>query len=118
MIGTHRPSSDDPVATWELHARPVSISDDGNLVAFSSGSTDVVGNDTNGTVRDVFVRNMSAGQTNVVSTNAAGERSSLNASGASISGDGRYIAFTSFASNLVPGDTNDRRDVFVLRLKK
>lgn len=29
VIGTHRPSSDDPVATWELHARPVSISDDG-----------------------------------------------------------------------------------------
>ena len=90
----------------------VSISDDGNLVAFSSGSTDVVANDTNGTVRDVFVRNMAAGQTNVVSTNAAGQRSSLNASGASISGNGQFVAFNSSSGNLVEPDAGIS-DVFL-----
>lgn len=90
----------------------ISISDDGNLVAFSSGSTDIVGNDTNGTVRDVFVRNMAAGQTNVVSTNAAGERNQLNASGASISGDGQHVAFNSSSGNLVEPDAGTS-DVFL-----
>jgi len=91
----------------------ISISDDGNLVAFSSGSTDVVANDTNGAVRDVFVRNMSAGQTNVVSTNAAGARSSGNASGAAISGNGQFVAFNSSANNLVAGDTGSPTDIFL-----
>jgi Tol biopolymer transport system component len=82
----------------------VSVSDDGNLVAFSSGSTDIVANDTNG-VRDVFVRNMTVGQTNVASTNAAGVRGNGNASAPSLSGDGQFVAFHSGAQNLVDNDT-------------
>ena len=36
--------------------------------------------------------------------------------GPAISADGRFVAFESYASNLVPGDTNDAYDVFVRTL--
>lgn len=102
------------VATGGGNTSTVSVSDDGNLVAFSSGSTDIVINDTNG-VRDAFVRNMSAGLTNVVSTSAAGALNNANAAGPSISGDGALVAFHSNATNLVTPDPGTS-DVFLKNL--
>lgn len=102
------------VPTGGGNTSTVSVSDDGNLVAFSSGSTDIVINDTNG-VRDAFVRNMSAGLTNVVSTSAAGDLNNANAAGPWISGDGVFVAFHSNATNLVTPDPGTS-DVFLKNL--
>ena len=84
------------------------VSADGRYVAFSSSSADLVAGDTNRSI-DVFVRDRGTGRTERVSVGAGGEqarRSSLGSDQPSISGDGRFVAFSSAASNLVPGDTN------------
>ncbi|MEA2603626.1 MAG: hypothetical protein QOF89_4618 [Acidobacteriota bacterium] len=89
------------------------ISQDGRHVAFASASANLVPNDSNGTV-DIFVRDLDAGITRLVSVNAAGAGSGNGLSGPpSLSADGRFVAFQSDASDLVAGDTNGRGDVFV-----
>ena len=62
---------------------------------------------------DVFVRDRVAGQTILVSVTPSGKAGNASSFAASISADGRYVAFLSDASNLIPGDTNHVRDVFV-----
>jgi hypothetical protein len=54
-----------------------------------------------------------AGQTTRVSVSSAAEESDGQSCSRSVSGDGRYVAFDSYASNLVPGDTNAQGDIFV-----
>jgi hypothetical protein len=89
-----------------------SISADGRYVAFASYATNLVNGDTNG-YEDVFVRDRLSGITERVSISSSGEQGN-NASGdVSISADGRYVAFWSYATNLVNGDTNGYEDVFV-----
>jgi hypothetical protein len=89
-----------------------SISGDGRFVAFNSVSTNLVAGDTNLT-SDVFVRNRVTGAIERVSVDASGAQGNGYSSAASISGDGRYVAFQSYASNLVTGDTNGWPDIFV-----
>jgi Tol biopolymer transport system component len=88
-----------------------SISSDGRYVAFWTFATDIVANDTND-VADVYVRDRQTGATTLVSGGRAGQSNGYSESPV-ISGDGRYIAFDSFASNLVTADTNGANDVFV-----
>jgi Tol biopolymer transport system component len=88
----------------------ISVSADGTLVAFASGSPNLVPGDTNG-VRDVFVRNLVTGTTTLVSVGAGGQANGAS-SNAHISTDGRFVVFTSLAGNLVAGDTNGVADVF------
>ena len=89
-----------------------SISANGRYVAFESDASNLVANDTNAQ-RDVFVRDRIAKTTTRVSTSSTGTQSSGGSAYASISSDGRYVAFNSAASNLVPNDTNAVPDVFV-----
>jgi len=89
-----------------------SISADGRYVAFESIASNLVPGDTNG-VSDVFVHDRLTGQTTRVSVASDGTQGHSASDHPSISADGRYVAFESFASNLVPGDTNGKRDVFV-----
>jgi len=91
-----------------------SISADGRFVAFTSYADNLVAGDTNGE-RDVFVRDRSSGTTERVSVDSSGAEGNDRSGyfGSSISSDGRYVAFESFATNLVPGDTNGWEDVFV-----
>jgi Tol biopolymer transport system component len=89
-----------------------SISGDGRYVAFTSGDPNLVAGDSNGK-RDIFVRDMQTGTTTRASLNGDGEQGNNDSSQASISGDGRYVAFFSNASNLAPSDTNVQGDVFV-----
>jgi Tol biopolymer transport system component len=92
-----------------------SISADGRYVAFHSYASNLVSGDTNNS-EDVFVRDTVAGTTtrlSVSSDGKQGNRKSDTISAPSISADGRYVAFGSFASNLVAGDTNGLYDVFV-----
>ena len=89
-----------------------SISANGRYVAFSSAASNLVRGDRNNS-SDVFVRDRETGQTQRVSVASSGAEANLDSSRPSISADGRYVAFESAASNLVPGDGNGARDVFV-----
>ena len=88
------------------------ISPDGRYVAFESDATNLVSGDTNGML-DIFLRDRHTGQTTRVSVSSSGAQGNEDSSDPSVSSDGRYVAFYSLASNLVAGDTNAKRDVFV-----
>jgi Tol biopolymer transport system component len=88
------------------------ISADGRFVVFGSTATNLAAGDSDAAF-DVFVHDRVTGATELVSVNSA-EQHQNGASGAmDISANGRYVAFGSDASNLVPGDTNQQPDVFV-----
>jgi Tol biopolymer transport system component len=89
-----------------------SMSADGRYVAFWSDATNLVPGDSNGKT-DVFVRDRQLGTTERVSVSTGGLQGDFGSASQSISNDGRYVAFTSYATNLVPGDTNGTFDVFV-----
>lgn len=93
-------------------SRNPTISAEGGFVSFTSDATNLVGGDTNG-YADVFVRDRGAGTTRRVSVSSAGEEGGQPSGYSSISRDGRYVAFDSYATNLVGGDTNGYADVFV-----
>jgi Tol biopolymer transport system component len=89
------------------------LSAGGRFVVFSSDASNLVANDTNGR-SDVFVRDLATGVTRLVSVNKAGTGGGNNDSfGAIISANGRYVVFTSYASNLVANDANALPDLFV-----
>jgi hypothetical protein len=58
------------------------------------------------------------GTTALVSVDSAGNEGNGESFGPSISANGRFVAFTSFASNLVPGDTNGNDHIFVHELAR
>lgn len=87
------------------------ISGDGQRVAFASSATNLVPGDTNGAT-DVFVRNLAAGTTRRLSVSSSGRQGDGGSGTPAISANGRVVAFTSDASNLVPGDGNGFTDVF------
>jgi len=89
-----------------------SISASGRYVAFQSAASDLVAGDGN-SFADVFVHDREAGTTNRVSLDPQHENPDGASSGAAISGDGRYVAFQSAASNLVAADGNSLADVFL-----
>jgi hypothetical protein len=89
-----------------------SISSDGGIVAFISNATNLVAGDTN-SAADVFVRDLDTGITQRVSVATAGTQADDDAFTLALSADGRFVAFGSYATNLVAGDTNAKIDVFV-----
>src|SRR5215216_1236671 len=94
------------------------ISADGRYVAFVSFAENLVPGDTNQSA-DVFVRDRVLGTTERVSVSSSGREADGNngllnlMGGPSISADGRFVAFSSDATNLVSGDRNNNPDVFV-----
>jgi Tol biopolymer transport system component len=89
-----------------------SVSAGGRYVAFVSAASNLVPGDTNG-VDDVFVRDRDTGTTTWVSVRSNGGQGNKGSYAPSISADGRFVSFSSSASNLASGDTNDDFDVFV-----
>jgi hypothetical protein len=89
-----------------------SLSADGRFVVFHSLASNLVANDTNADV-DVFVRDRQSGTTERVSVDSTGTQAQGLSSLHTITPDGRFVAFTSFAANLVAGDTNGFADIFV-----
>lgn len=90
-----------------------SISADGRFIAFSSRATNLVPGDSNGKF-DIFVRDRLGGTIERVSVDSAEAEANGDSYGRpAISADGRFVAFTSGASNLVPGDANGAEDIFV-----
>jgi hypothetical protein len=92
--------------------QPLAISADGTVIAFESLASNLVAGDTNGT-NDVFVHDVTTGVTERVSVDSNGREGNRESYFPSISDDGRFVAFGSYASNLVPGDKNRQSDVFV-----
>jgi Tol biopolymer transport system component len=88
------------------------ISTDGRYVAFQSYATNLVAGDTN-RCTDIFVHDRQTGVTTRISVDSAGIQANNESESPAISADGRYVAFVSRASNLIPADTNPQRDVFV-----
>lgn len=94
-----------------------SISDDGRYVAFSSCAANLVPGDLNA-ASDVFLRDRKLGTTRLVSAKANGGQAMLppagnSSGGPGISPDGRWVAFTSGATDLVPNDKNEQSDIFL-----
>jgi Tol biopolymer transport system component len=89
-----------------------SISSDGNVVAFYSGASTLVSGDSNG-LWDVFIRIRTAGKTRRVSVSSAGAQGNGVSLDPAIAANGRFVAFTSVATNLVGGDSNVSADIFV-----
>ena len=98
-----------------FQTRRPALSDGGRYIVFLSDATNLVPGDTNGT-QDVFVRDRVARTTTRANVGPGGVQAVGDTCGLispNISANGRYVAFTSGASNLVAGDTNGRCDVFV-----
>jgi Tol biopolymer transport system component len=98
------------------------ISADGRFIAFSSRATNLVpgaadgarlSREPPGNRNNVFIRDRLKGTTRRISVSPAGAPGNDNSATPAISADGRFVAFLSDASNLVPGDTNGVKDVFV-----
>ena len=106
------PSSNDRRNT--LTGGCLDISTDGRFVVFDTTAPLVEADevtDAGDSRRDVYLRDVVAQRTELISVSSTEKKGSGFCPG--ISGDGRFVAFASFASNLVPGDTNGSIDVFV-----
>ncbi|MBP2227849.1 Tol biopolymer transport system component/Ca2+-binding RTX toxin-like protein [Azospirillum agricola] len=98
----------DGTASAQGGSAPV-LSGNGRYAAFSGTGSDGNG----GVVSGVFVRDLQTGTVTLASAAADGTAGNLSGSATALSQDGRYVVFTSSASNLVAGDTNGQSDVFV-----
>ena len=120
---TTRVSSDSAGINGNKESDSPAISADGRFVAFDSFATNLVPGDTgsmcvstsgtNINCPDVFIKNLQSGELRLVSASAVGEPGNLESRQPAISADGRFVAFRSAASNLVPGDTNGKADVYI-----
>jgi tricorn protease-like protein len=88
------------------------LSASGRWVAFRSQASTLVLGDTN-EAEDAFVHDRRTGITRRVSLRTGGGQANGATVGVDISGDGRFVSFTSSATDLVPGDTNGPNDGFV-----
>lgn len=89
------------------------VSADGQIIAFQSAAPDLVSNDTNGR-RDILLRNMLLGQTELISVTTAGLQADGDSMTPAISADGNLVVFSSIAAEFVAGDINQTWDI-VLR---
>jgi Tol biopolymer transport system component len=108
--GVDRPSR------WSMFMSRPFLSADGRYAAFTSRAPNLVADDRNGRA-DVFVHDLWTKRTIRVSLTANGTEANGDSFVSGISADGRTIAFTSLADDIVAGDTNGFRDVFVVRLR-
>src|SRR5262245_43898487 len=93
------------------------VSADGRFVVFLSTANNLVTNDTNRGLLDVFIRNITNGTVALVSVNTNGTSGNGRSYAPAFSADGQVIAFISEASDLVPNDTNGIADIFVRDLR-
>jgi tricorn protease-like protein len=124
MLGIHQTADSQPLREISLmsvsssgvqvnmDAYMSAVSADGRFVAFVTMANNLVSGDTNNT-SDVFVHDRETGQTERVSVASNGTQANYESEYPVISGNGRYVAFVSYATNLVSGDTNNAGDIFV-----
>jgi Tol biopolymer transport system component len=112
LISAEHPALSSVTPNGFSSASPSSVNADGRFIAFTSDADNIVAHDTNH-LGDVFVRDLLIGTNLLVSVSTNGSHSGDGLSyDPAISGDGRYVAFSSTAANLVAGDTNNAHDVF------
>jgi Tol biopolymer transport system component len=109
---TTRVSVSSEEAQGEGSSHSPSISASGRYVAFTSTAPNLVPFDNNN-AEDIFVRDLVAGTTERVSNNSLGQEGNSSTTLPSISAGGRFVVFSSFATNLVLDDTNGHFDVFI-----
>ena len=107
--------TDSIAAPGSFPSPSLTFSGDGRYLVFASKANGLVPNDTN-SLNDIFVRDRLLGVTMLVSANAQGRAGNGPSARPVLAADGRTVVFQSFASDLVTGDYNDKRDVFVLKL--
>ncbi len=98
---------------WSGQLFGIDINGDGQQILFASAATNLVAGDTNAWT-DMFVRDQMAGTTERVSLTVSGAEGDKSCRSGTISDDGDVIAFDSASTNMVPGDTNNFPDCFVL----
>ncbi len=113
---TFRVSLGAPFAQANGYSSRAAVSRDARFVAFQSSASNLVPGDTNGAF-DIFVRDRRNRTVTRVSVSQSGAQGNAESLRPSMSPDGRYVAFDSFASNLVPRDTNRTSDIFVRDLR-
>jgi Tol biopolymer transport system component len=116
LISAHHPAFPSASANGPSAVSTLSASANGRFVAFTSDADNLVPYDTNG-FRDIFVRDLELGTNLLVSVGTNGVGADGISTEPAISADGRFVAFTSSADNLVAGDTNKSQDVFVRDLQ-
>lgn len=89
---------------------------DGRYIVFESLASNLVSGDTNGVI-DVFVHDRQGGRTSRVSIGDGGTQANNASVNPTISADGRYVTFESFATNLLPGKPEQAKQIFVYDLK-
>ena len=109
---TERVSVDSSGVEGDSESVAPSISAGGRFVSFESAATNLVSGDTNGFF-DIFVYDLQTNAIQRLSVDSNGVQGDSDSNMASISADGRYVAFHSYATNLVSGDTNGFEDIFV-----
>ncbi len=92
---------------------PMSISTDGNLIIYATLATNIVAGDTNGR-QDVFLRDRAAGTTERINLSLTGGELNDDSWVPAMSGDARYVTYTSEATNIVTGDTLGERQIFAI----
>ena len=110
--GTTRVSVDSSGLESNGSSRNAAISSDGRFITFMSGASNLISGDTNA-ADDIFVHDRQTGQTARVSVDSSGNETNEGSYSPAISSDGRFVAFSSYATNLVSGDTNGLIDIFV-----
>jgi Rhamnogalacturonan I lyases beta-sheet domain len=89
------------------------ISSDGRYTLFTSGASNAVASDTNG-YRDLFMHDSQSNTTTMVSVGPSGQQGNADVSSeASMSGDARYVVFSTFATNFTTNDFNSGADIFL-----
>lgn len=112
QVKTVRVSVDSAGNQGDWNSAFPALSEHGLFAAFESGAKNLVPGDNNGDY-DIFVHDLTTGQTTRVSMSTTGEEPNDTSKWPTISDDGRYVAFCSYADNLVPLDTNWSPDIFV-----
>ncbi len=111
-IGTNELVSVGTGTTGNDYSYDQTINTNGTLVAFTSYAWNLVGGDLNFGDRDVFLYNVTNGTTALISVNTNGLAGNDGSAAPQLSASGRYVAFSSRASDLVSGDTNFSGDIF------
>jgi hypothetical protein len=116
LISAHHPALPSQTPNRFSTLFSTSVSTNARYIAFASEADNLVVNDTNN-YRDVFVRDLLLGTNILVSVGTNGFAAAGFSTEPSISGDGRFVVFSSFAANLVPDDTNRAQDLFLRDLQ-
>jgi len=112
MISVHDPALPSLTPNGPSLLFGSSVSTNGRYIAFASDANNLVANDTND-CRDVFVRDLLLGTNILVSADTSGFAAANISTDPSINGDGRFVAFSSHATNIVANDTTNEWNVFL-----